>query len=84
MYVQGHQRWLNNPQGRDSAGPGAVSRPGIGAINPSTGLVLPTWNPTKTRGVGGKDLLVTPQGLWVASDSCTIAGETRCRVALLP
>jgi hypothetical protein len=84
VYVQGHQRWLNNPQGRDSAGPGAVSRPGIGAINPSTGLVLPTWNPTKTRGVGGKDLLVTAHGLWVASDSCTIAGETRCRVALLP
>ncbi|HEY6745334.1 MAG TPA: hypothetical protein VI357_06400 [Mycobacteriales bacterium] len=83
VYVQGHQRWLNNPQGRDSAGPGAVSRPGIGAINPSTGLAL-SWNPTKTRGVGGKDLLVTPKGLWVASDSCTIAGETRCRIALLP
>ena len=83
VYVQGHQRWLNNPQGRDSAGPGAVSRPGIGAINPTTGLAL-SWNPTKTRGVGGKDLLITPEGLWVASDSCTIAGETRCRVALLP
>jgi hypothetical protein len=84
VYVQGHQRWLNNPQGRDSAGPGAVSRPGIGAINPTTGLVLPTWNPTKDRGVGGKDLLVTPRGLWVASDTDHIGGETRERIALLP
>jgi len=83
VYVQGHQRWLNNPQGRDSAGPGAVSRPGIGAINPTTGLAL-SWNPTKDRGVGGKDLLVTARGLWVASDTEHIGGETRMRIALLP
>ncbi len=83
VYVQGHQRWLNNPQGRDSAGPGAVSRPGIGAIDPTTGLAL-SWNPTKDRGVGGKDLLVTPRGLWVASDTTHIGGETRARIALLP
>jgi hypothetical protein len=83
VYVQGHQRWLNNPQGRDNAGPGAVSRPGIGAINPSTGLAL-SWNPTKDRGVGGKDLLVTARGLWVGSDTAHIGHETRMRVALLP
>lgn len=83
VYVQGHQRWLDNPQGRDSAGPGAVERPGIGAIDPATGLALP-WNPTKDRGVGGKDLLVTARGLWVASDTAHIGHETRMRVALLP
>jgi hypothetical protein len=83
VYVQGHQRWLDNPQGRDSAGPGAVSRPGIGAINPTTGLAL-AWNPTKDRGVGGKDLLVTARGLWVGSDTAHIGHETRMRVALLP
>jgi hypothetical protein len=83
VYVQGHQRWLNNPQGSDSAGPGAVSRPGIGAINPSTGLAL-SWNPTKERGVGGKDLYVTSQGLWVGSDTNLIGGETRRRIALMP
>jgi hypothetical protein len=83
VYVQGHQRWLNNPQGRDSAGPGAVSRPGIGAINPTTGLALP-WNPTKDRGVGGKDLYVTSQGLWVGSDTTHIGGETHARIALMP
>ena len=83
VYVQGHQRWLDNPQGRDNAGPGAVSRPGIGAINTTTGLAL-SWNPTKDRGVGGKDLLVTARGLWVASDTAHIGHETRMRIALLP
>ena len=83
VYVQGHQRWLNNPQGRDNAGPGAVSRPGIGAISPTTGLAL-AWNPTKDRGVGGKDLLVTARGLWVASDTAHIGHETHMRIALLP
>jgi hypothetical protein len=83
VYVQGHQRWLNNPYGADTAGTGAVSRPGIGAINPSTGLAL-SWNPTKDRGVGGKDLYVTSQGLWVGSDTNRIGNETRRRVALMP
>jgi hypothetical protein len=83
VYVQGHQRWLDNPQGRDNAGPGAVSRPGIGAINPTTGLAL-SWNPTKDRGVGGKDLLVTARGLWVASDTAHIGHETHMRIALMP
>jgi hypothetical protein len=83
VYVQGHQRWLNNPQGRDSAGPGAVSRPGIGAVHPTTGLAL-SWNPTKDRGVGGKDLYVTSQGLWVGSDTNRIGNETRQRIALMP
>jgi hypothetical protein len=83
VYVQGHQRWLDNPQGRNSAGPGAVSRPGIGAIDPTSGLALP-WNPTKDRGVGGKDLYVTSQGLWVGSDTTHIGGETHARIALMP
>ena len=83
VYVQGHQRWLNNPQGRNSPGPGAVSRPGIGAIGPASGLAL-SWNPTKDRGVGGKDLYVTSQGLWVGSDTDRIGGETRRRIALMP
>ena len=83
VYVQGHQRWLDNPQGSNAPGPGAVSRLGIGAISPTTGLAL-AWNPTKERGVGGKDLYVTSQGLWVGSDTNRIGGETRRRIALLP
>jgi hypothetical protein len=83
VYIQGHQRWLNNPLGRDNAGPGAVSRPGIGAINTTTGLAL-AWNPTKDRGVGGKDLLVTTRGLWVGSDTDHIGHEFHARIALMP
>lgn len=83
VYVQGHNRWLDNPLGRDTCGPGCVSRRGIGAINPTTGRAL-QWNPTKDLGVGGKDLLLTPAGLWVASDTTTIGGETHERLALMP
>jgi hypothetical protein len=83
VYVQGHQRWLNNPFGRNSAGPGAVSREGIGAIDPDTGKALP-WNPGKTRGIGGKDLMATPAGLWVGSDGAYFNGEFRSRIAFCP
>jgi hypothetical protein len=83
VYVQGHQRWLDNKFGVNDAGPGAVSRPGIGAINPDTGLAL-GWNPTKTREVGGKDFLATPTGLWVGSDGEHIDGEFRAGIAFMP
>jgi hypothetical protein len=83
VYVQGHNRWLNNPLGADSAGPGAVPREGIGAIDPNTGLAT-DWNPGKGRGVGGMDLLATPQGLWVPSDTEHIGGETHKRIAFFP
>lgn len=74
VYVQGHFRWLDN---------GAVTRQGIGAIDPTTGRALP-WNPGKTRAVGGKDMLATPTGLWVASDGAQFAGEWRNNIAFLP
>ena len=83
VYVQGHQRWLDNPYGHDDAGPGAVPREGIGAIHPTTGAAL-DWNPGKTRGVGGKDFLVTASGLWVGSDGQRFNGEYRSRIAFCP
>ncbi|MFI6129394.1 hypothetical protein [Micromonospora sp. NPDC051141] len=83
VYVGGHQRWLDNPSGRNSAGPGAVSRPGVGAIHPTTGKAL-AWNPTKDRGVGTAELYATDRGLWVGSDTVTVAGEYHARVAFFP
>jgi hypothetical protein len=83
VYVQGHQRWMDNPFGADSAGAGAVSRPGIAALDPGTGKAL-SWNPTKTRGVGGKDFLATSTGLWVGSDGNRFKNEFRASLAFCP
>jgi glutamine cyclotransferase len=81
VYVQGHERWV----GSTGVGctPGCSARPGIAALSPSSGAAL-SWNPTKDRGVGGKDLLLTTAGLWVASDTTHIGGETHERVAFMP
>ena len=83
VYVGGHQRWLDNPFGSNSAGPGAVSREGIGAINPSTGKALP-WNPGKTRGVGNKFIYPTSSGIWFGSDGRRFAGVVRDSIAFTP
>ena len=69
VYVGGHQRWLNNGLGRDDAGQGAVPRPGVGALDPVTGVPL-AWNPGRhPRGVGATALHATPDGLWMGSDT---------------
>jgi hypothetical protein len=83
VYVGGHQRWLDNPLGRDSAGAGAVSRPGIGAIHPVTGMALP-WNPTKSREHGTMVLEATPQGLWVGSDGASFGREDHAGIGFAP
>jgi hypothetical protein len=83
VYVQGHFRALDNPNGTNGPLPGSSPREGIGAIDPVGGRALP-WNPGKTRGVGGKDFLATPAGLWVASDGRRFNGEVRDNIAFCP
>lgn len=83
VYVGGHQRWLDNPRGRDSAGPGAVARPGIGAIHPRTGKAL-KWNPTRERGIGVKAFLAHHGGLLVGSDTTRLGHEYHARVGMFP
>jgi hypothetical protein len=83
VYVGGHEQWLDNPQGNKTAGPGAVSRPGIGAIDPTTGKAL-AWNPTRTRGVGVEALVATDKGLLVGSDTDELGHEYHGRLGMFP
>nr|BFE75969.1 hypothetical protein GCM10020092_092700 [Actinoplanes digitatis] len=85
VYVGGHNRYLDNPYGSDSKGPGpgAVTRVGIGAISPSTGRAL-SWNPGRDRGVGVRAFEVVPNGLIVGSDTDKLAKEYHGRIGMFP
>lgn len=85
VYVGGHQRYLDNPYGSDTKGPGpgAVSRVGIGAISPTTGKAL-AWNPTRSRGVGVRAFLATSGGLIVGSDTDRLGKEYHGRIGMFP
>jgi hypothetical protein len=89
VYVGGHELWLDNPYGRKNAGPGAVSRPGIGAIDPATGRAL-AWNPTRSRGVGVQAMVTFPAGaghpagLLVGSDTDQLGHQHHGRIGAFP
>ncbi len=69
VFIGGHQRWLNNSDGSDFAGQGAVPRPGLAALDTETGLPL-KWNPGRLpRGAAVYEIYATPAGLWVGSDT---------------
>ena len=66
-YFAGHERWSQNADDCDAAGPGAVNAPGFEGLSPTNGAL--TFNPTRSRGLGADDLLLTSAGLWIASDN---------------
>ncbi|MFL6098639.1 MAG: PKD domain-containing protein [Actinomycetales bacterium] len=86
VYAGGHQRWMNNYNGRDSAGAGAVPRPGLVAMDPQNGLPL-AWNPGRQpRGAGAFALFASADGLYVGSDTEWIGNFQwhRNRIAYFP
>jgi len=85
VYLGGHQRYFDNPYGSDAKGPGpgAVPRPGIGAVDPDTGRAL-SWNPTRARGVGVRVFVTVPEGLLVGSDTDQLGKEYHGRVGMFP
>jgi hypothetical protein len=77
VYVGGHERWADNRLGCDIKGTGAVSRPGIAALDATTGRAT-SWNPTRALGYGADDMLITGAGLWVASDNFRNGAAQQC------
>jgi hypothetical protein len=73
VYFGGHERWANNRHGCNKAGPGAIRAPGMAGLSPAGAV---TYDPTRSRGRGADDMLLTSSGLWVASDN--FHGSDRC------
>jgi hypothetical protein len=86
VYVGGHQRWMNNRNGRDQAQAGAVPRPGLTGLEPGNGVPL-SWNPGRNpRGAGAFAILATTSGLYVGSDTEWVGNfqYRRRRIATFP
>ena len=81
VYIGGHERYIDNPNGCDRLGPGGLDRPGVGAVQAGNGQAT-SWNPTRDRGHGADWMLRTAAGLWVASD--TFYNSVKCAGAYHP
>jgi hypothetical protein len=74
VYAGGHERWGNNGEDCDNAGPGAISAQGMGGFSEDSGKLLLNARGGKglyvrSRGLGADDMLLTKDGLWIASDN---------------
>jgi hypothetical protein len=68
-YFAGHEIWSQSPDGCKNFrhDPRAIFAPGFEGLSARTGRL--TFNPTRSRGLGADDLLLTRAGLWIASDN---------------
>ena len=83
VYVAGHNRWFNNQNACNKAGTGAIPAPGLAGLapGPTGGSLIPNSPGTaglysRSRGHGADDMLLTADGLWIASDN--FGGGTSC------
>ena len=86
VFVGGHDRWMNNPNGSDRAAQGAVPRPGLSALDPQTGVPL-KWNPGRNpRGEAAYEIYTATDGIYVVSDTDWIGDRRyqRPRLAFFP
>jgi len=85
VYVQGHSRWLDNPDCFDQKCPPAVDRLGGGAVDPTTGVAL-SWYPTggMPQQSGGYQILPTASGVWFATDGVRFGGKYHRGIRFAP
>lgn len=84
IYTGGHFRWLNNAFGADFAGPGAIARRGLAALDPLNGLPLVDWRSDRNpRGIGVFSLEAEPEGLYVGDDTDFLNGSFHPRLKFL-
>ena len=83
VYVSGHNRWFNNQNQCNKAGPGAIPAPGLAGLTPGPAggsLILNSAGTaglySRSRGHGSDDMVITGAGLWIASDN--FGGKTSC------
>jgi len=83
LYVSGHNRWFNNQNACNKAGPGAIPASGLAGLTPGpTGgsLILNSGGTaglySRSRGHGSDDMILAAGGLWIASDN--FGGGTSC------
>jgi hypothetical protein len=74
VYIAGHERWASNKAGCNKKGTGAVDADGMGGLSPRNGTL--TYSPSRSRGFGADDMILTHAGLWVASDN--FEGADQC------
>lgn len=94
IYAAGHFRWVNNANGNDAAGDGAVDRLGIAALDPVNGLPL-NWNPRRSGGSNlppgatawGSNVPVLwrgPDGVYFGQNSDGMGNEYHGRLGMFP
>ncbi len=75
-YFGGHERWSMNHWGCNVQGSNAFPAPGLEGVSPAKGALYTVQSPdgtegyySRSRGKGADDMLLTPAGLWIASDN---------------
>jgi hypothetical protein len=68
VFAGGHQRWIDNRDGCNKAGPGAIPDPGLEGLTTAGAPELSGGRARYTMSkANADDMLITRAGLWIAS-----------------